>query len=781
MKNFYAVIAGLFLLMLTCPINAQVNETDSLALVDFYNATGANWSDTWLVKPVAEWDGVVVSEVDGENRVTEISLEGINKDGVYPSGTIPSTIGNLSALSILKLIGVEKGDDTSITYPIVIDLHGSIPSTIWNLTSLTRLQIKFTHLTGGLPAISNPEKLTELYEVNFQQSYLGGEIPAEIFELPALTKAYLHESGFTGEVPSTLSQATNLVRLYFQGNELEGDLPYVDLTGNEAKIQLTGNYFTPSSVSAYNTNKSSYKGYTNDYQFVQDTVTTTLSSGSATLTDAMVNGSSYVWFKDESPLDNDEAEPVSGEESATYTVSATGTYTCLSYGTDVSDLPYYTVFNVLAEGSSTTVEDEFSLTTDSLALVDFYNATGANWSSTWLVNPIAEWDGVVVSEVDGVNRVTEISLEGINKDGVYPSGTIPTTIGDLSALSILKLIGVEKGDDTSITYPIVIDLHGSIPSTVWNLTSLTRLQIKFTHLTGGIPEISHPENLTALYEINFQQSYLGGEIPEELFELPALTKAYLHESGFTGTVPSTLSDATNLVRLYFQGNELEGDLPYVDITANEAKVEFTGNYFSPSSMAAYYNNKSSYKGYTNDYQFVEDTVSYTLTTGDSQVLTDNMVNGSSYAWFKGESPLDNDEAEPFTDGSSTYTISSFSSDDAGIYTCLSYGTDVSDIPYYTVYLVNVDAEGQTTGIENEEANGFGVSVSPNPFSNEINIDTDAEIKSVAVYNCVGKLVYQNTYGGASNVTVETADYANGLYIVRVVTSNAIITKKMIKK
>jgi hypothetical protein len=41
-----------------------------------------------------------------------------------------------------------------------------------------------------------------------------------------------------------------------------------------------------------------------------------------------------------------------------------------------------------------------------------------------------------------------------------------------------------------------------------------------------------------------------------------------------------------------QKNKLSGPLPYVDLTANNAKVEFTGNFFTFADLKPYYDVKA---------------------------------------------------------------------------------------------------------------------------------------------------------------------------------------------
>src|SRR6187551_1628237 len=73
------------------------------------------------------------------------------------------------------------------------------------------------------------------------------------------------------------------------------------------------------------------------------------------------------------------------------------------------------------------------LKSDSLALVDLYNATsGGQWTNktNWLTGRLSTWFGVTVS----AGRVTKLQLPN-NK----LSGTIPTSIGNLSAVTIIYL------------------------------------------------------------------------------------------------------------------------------------------------------------------------------------------------------------------------------------------------------------------------------------------------------------------------------------------------------
>jgi hypothetical protein len=67
--------------------------------------------------------------------------------------------------------------------------------------------------------------------------------------------------------------------------------------------------------------------------------------------------------------------------------------------------------------------------------------------------------------------------------------------------------------------------------------------------------------MVALEEINFQQTNLGGSLPGELFELPSLSKAYLHQSN----LPSfSVADADTYLRPWRDWTPVAERAPHVE-------------------------------------------------------------------------------------------------------------------------------------------------------------------------------------------------------------------------
>ncbi|HNP06644.1 MAG TPA: FG-GAP-like repeat-containing protein [Cyclobacteriaceae bacterium] len=150
------------------------------------------------------------------------------------------------------------------------------------------------------------------------------------------------------------------------------------------------------------------------------------------------------------------------------------------------------------------------LTSDSLALVAFYNSTnGPNWlaRTNWLTGPVNTWFGVTVNS----NRVTQLSLAA---NGL--SGQLPGEIGNLSALTSMSLRESFLG-------------NAIIPPEIGNLLNLTVLDLSQCNFNGVVPsEISSLLNLQTL----MLQGNHFIDLPV-LTSLPLLTTLNISSNNFT--------------------------------------------------------------------------------------------------------------------------------------------------------------------------------------------------------------------------------------------------------
>lgn len=336
-------------------LQGQVLESDSLALVDFYNSTdGPNWKATghnWLTGTVDTWAGIGLTG----NRVTSINTDAINKaanateDSVNTfNGTLPASLGNLTELIEMKIQGHESNK-------IYIDIHGVIPAELWELPKLEKLQFKFTKLEWE--DRDSIYKLKTLTEFNTQATQFGGSLPDSLFTLPNIQKLYLHECNYTGDVPTTLTKATNLTRLYLKGSKLT-KLPYVEITNKAAaKLEFNDNYFTFAEIKPYADSSAKYGGFNkNTRQFKGPTEEVSGYEGTEyKFSEKIPDATDYKWYKD---------TIVSGNlliEDSTYTIA---TLAAINQGLYICEMEDSLIKNIDGSGIVTAfrIESHYNLT-----------------------------------------------------------------------------------------------------------------------------------------------------------------------------------------------------------------------------------------------------------------------------------------------------------------------------------------------------------------------------------------------------------------------------------
>jgi len=215
--------------------NAQteipIDKKDSLALVDLYNSTnGDKWinNNGWLKEPVSKWYGIKSSN----GRIISITLYKNNL-----SGTIPASIGNLTALTSLYL---NKNN-----------ISGIIPETIGNLTNLKFLSLFANQLTGPIPYSIG--KLVNLEGLKLSTNQLSGSIPTIVGGLNRLQILILNNNQLEGTLPESLFTLKYLAVLNLSHNNFDDTLSKnIDKLENLKSLRLNSNKFhgkIPSSIS----------------------------------------------------------------------------------------------------------------------------------------------------------------------------------------------------------------------------------------------------------------------------------------------------------------------------------------------------------------------------------------------------------------------------------------------------------------------------------------------------------------------------------------------------
>jgi Leucine-rich repeat (LRR) protein len=188
------------------------------------------------------------------------------------------------------------------------------------------------------------------------------------------------------------------------------------------------------------------------------------------------------------------------------------------------------------------------------ALQDLYDSTNGDewywrplepqWSFAQHVNPCAPvWQGVTCTlpSPGTIYYIEKILLSGYNLNG-----TLPFSIGNFTRLTEL--------DVSANSF-----LGGSLPSSLADLVSLTRLSTALCDIYGQIPPSIG--QLSNLQQLELHHNFLTGTIPSSVGSLLQLQSLELEYNSLSGTIPPELGNLINLNVLQLSGNAFAGSLP----------------------------------------------------------------------------------------------------------------------------------------------------------------------------------------------------------------------------
>ncbi|CAL4961952.1 unnamed protein product [Urochloa decumbens] len=400
------------------------------------------------------------------------------------TGGIPSWLASMPELAGISL----GGNDLSA---------GEIPVGLSNLTGLAVLDLTTSNLYGKIP----PElgKLTQLYWLNLEMNNLAGTIPTSFKNMSMISMLDINYNLLTGPVPR-IFMGESLTELYMAGNELGGDLSFMDDLSRCKSLKyivMEGNYFTgsiPNSVS----NISSLQIFRAFENQITGRVPNMLANHSnilfLDLRNNLLTGEiprSITEIKNLRSLDLS-----SNELSGTIPVHIGKLSNLFGLGLAYNKLHGSIPDSIGNLSSLQTLELSNNQLTSTIptGLWGLQNIVGLDLSQNTLAGALSE-------DVENLKAITYMDLSSNQF-----LGNIPASLGAVSTLTYLnlsknnlqdkvpdaigKLSGIKKLD---LSYN---DLSGTIPKSFANLSDRTSLNLSFNRLYGQIPEGGVFSNIT---------------------------------------------------------------------------------------------------------------------------------------------------------------------------------------------------------------------------------------------------------------------------------------------
>ena len=542
-----------------------------------WGTAALNWATT---QALSSWDGVTTTGTP--ERVTGLDLSGESL-----SGTIPASLGSLFELTELDLSG------NSLT--------GSIPEELGWLHNLDTLRLSGNSLTGCIPLALKDVATNDLSSLNLL--YCQPEAPTGVtagtaaeFSVPvswtAVDNAAKYEVQYRqrrfGEWTNHATQPTGVSQT-------------VDGLECEVEHQFRVRAFGSGTTYAADWSDASVP--------VEATTTECVSPRFAEATyeweayDDGAAGEALGTAEATDPNDDPVTYSITaGNEANQFRIDATTGQVTLAANVDSALGTVFILTISASDGTNTgtvtvtvniaaspacgaglaapSASSDPALVTDCQALVEaretLEGTQHVNWSAR---RPMAQWQGVTVAGTP--QRVTGLDLSGSSLDGTLPAslgrlsaltdlrlgsngltGSIPTGLGDLNSLERLDLSSNGLSDD--------------IPTELGNLANLDSLLLNGNGLTGSIP--ASLGGITGLQALNLGSNMLSGEIPGELASLEDLTSLNLGGNGLTGSLPSWLGSLADLQSLDLSGNGLTGFIPAeLEGLGNLSSLALSGN------------------------------------------------------------------------------------------------------------------------------------------------------------------------------------------------------------
>ena len=535
-------------------------STELDALHDLYTATkGELWTwypeaylgNIWnFTQPepnpcTQNWQGVTCTS-DCEVAPCHVLL--LELVGYGMNGQLPSSLDQLSHLTTL---------DIGSNY----HLDGTIPSSIGSISTLLVLRLWYNQLTGSIPST--------IYQLNnLQELKLSGNqfdtlpLSNELYTLTKLKTLLLDYNNFYGTISSNISQLSSLQRLDLSGNQLTGILPdslysittmsYFSIATNNIQGSISDSIRKWTSAISINYGVNSFAG-TIPYSIcemrdleVLDLHLNDFHGNIPECIDLLIN-------LNEIHLNNNEFSGTIPLILMNLTnielLDLDRNYFTGSIPFTINQLMNCTQINMESNRLTGTIPSSIGDLKRLKTLILANNRLG----------------GSIPNEIVNCNNLTTLNL-GSN----MLIGSIPYNIGNLQHLQNLQLdenglIGTLPDSITSCKRLINLvlsnnSLHGTLPDTWERLEVLQSLQLNANAFTGEIPDSLY--SCRRLETIDFNQNQFLSTISNTINRLENINKIAIADNFIYGTIPDSIGLLTTLQVLELNLNPIQGSIPY---------------------------------------------------------------------------------------------------------------------------------------------------------------------------------------------------------------------------
>lgn len=483
----------LLFILLFLGVSAETN--DERSLFRFLDNVLPNYTALYnTTVPACEWPEITCIDRGQKAKIWSLNFSGRGLNGTI----LPGTLGALTSLTNLDL-----------SHNL---LSGEIPEDIFNLSSLTHLKLANNKLGGGLPdLVSN---LVQLGTLDLSQNMLSGPLPQRLDSM-FLNVLDLHSNNFSGRIPSMLSLPNRLQTLDLSSNQLIGEvnhayenlsqLKYLNLSRNLLTEALPGHFDKLGALRFLDFSSNRFYG---------------------SIPDSLTKLPELIQLS----LANNRL---------------TGPLPPLPWGNgDNHVLMFLDCSNNLLNGSI----PEGLLASANLEVV---RLAGNNFTG-----PLP---------VDFSAKLRELDLQNNNLNG-----SIPQKVTTLRALQKLELSSNHLGgnipwnffESSSLQY-LGLGRNSFEGGPLLNVTSVAKilhLNLSSCKIKGSIPDLL-AASLDRLQCLDLSHNHLNGSIPSSLFYMTTLEYLDLSFNKLTGAIPSTLTELPSLRYLNFSYNNLTGEVP----------------------------------------------------------------------------------------------------------------------------------------------------------------------------------------------------------------------------